>query len=231
MLIQSDRHRPEDLAIWREQEEGDLAHKICDAKLASARGLVERFAAEPCYASTSWGKDSVVVAHIVRTVSPQVPIVFIHTKRTVPGCDDVQKAFLQQYPGPLIVIHEPDSGWPHWGFGIPIAVRIFGDRAIHGVRADESGMRALSANVHGPTTQRMCRPLLRWTDQDVFAYLAQHNLPVHPSYAMNGGGRWDRGRLRVGSIGGERGAAMGRREWEWEYYGDVIRRLESTVGR
>jgi len=54
-----------------------------------------------------------------------------------------------------------------------------------------------------------------------------YNLPVHPAYAMTAGGRWDRKHIRVASLGGQRGAQYGRREWEREYYGDVLRRLEA----
>ena len=64
---------------------------------------------------------------------------------------------------------------------------------------------------------------------DVFAYLASRQLPVHPAYAMLGGGRYQRDRIRVSSLGGRRGDGMGRAEWEREYYGDILRRLEARA--
>lgn len=79
--------------------------------------------------------------------------------------------------------------------------------------------------MHGVATEKVCRPIIDWTTNDVFAALRMLDLPVHPAYAMSGGGRWSRDRLRVDCIGGERGRGIGRAEWEQEYYGDVLRRL------
>jgi hypothetical protein len=42
---------------------------------------------------------------------------------------------------------------------------------------------------------------------------------------MVGGSRWERGRIRVSSLLGERGNGIGRKEWEEEYYSDEIRRI------
>ena len=71
-----------------------------------------------------------------------------------------------------------------------------------------------------------CAPISAWRESDVFSYLAKNKLPVHPAYAMLGGGRWPRHRLRVAEIGDTHGTGGGRREWEQEYYGDVLRRLQ-----
>jgi phosphoadenosine phosphosulfate reductase len=72
-----------------------------------------------------------------------------------------------------------------------------------------------------------CAPAGWWKLDEVFAVLASEGLPAHPSYAMLGGGRWDRRHLRVSEVGDEKGIGWGRREWEREYYGDVLRRLEA----
>jgi len=81
----------------------------------------------------------------------------------------------------------------------------------------------------GLDTGASFRPIGRWRQADVFSYLHHHHLPVHPAYAMLGGGRWPRRHIRVHSIGGERGTEHGRREWEQEYYGDVLRRIEAAT--
>ena len=75
----------------------------------------------------------------------------------------------------------------------------------------------------GDATPRTCRPLGDWSAVQVFAYLQQRRLPVHPAYAMSHGGRHDRRWLRVHSLGGVTGADRGRADWESHYYGDVIR--------
>lgn len=38
---------------------------------------------------------------------------------------------------------------------------------------------------------------------------SEHNLPVHPAYAMLGSGRWPREHIRVGCIDDPEGAEMG----------------------
>ena len=71
-----------------------------------------------------------------------------------------------------------------------------------------------------------CAPISAWSAEDVYAYAAKYDLPLHPNYAMTGSGRYDRNWLRVASLGGKRGTGMGRAEWEREYYADRINRLE-----
>ena len=57
-----------------------------------------------------------------------------------------------------------------------------------------------------------------WKGADVFAYLAAHELPIHPAYGMSLGGAIERERLRVSALGGSRGAEFGRATIEWTYY-------------
>ena len=70
-----------------------------------------------------------------------------------------------------------------------------------------------------------------WRAADVFAYLAQRGLPVHPAYGYLGGGRWARERLRVAEIGDTHGRLSGRGEWEQEYYGDLLHKIEHEAYR
>ena len=51
----------------------------------------------------------------------------------------------------------------------------------------------------------------------------------YPVYAMTGGGRYDRYRLRVSAIGNPEGRGVGRLKWEKEYYGDVLNRIGKTL--
>ena len=77
----------------------------------------------------------------------------------------------------------------------------------------------------GESSPNTCAPIGWWTARDVFAYLHLHGLPVHPAYAMTRGGLWPRDRIRVASLGGQRGRGAGREEWERLYYGDELRRI------
>ena len=60
---------------------------------------------------------------------------------------------------------------------------------------------------NGTASAATCRPIGWWTGADVFAYLARHDLPIHPAYACTMASAYDRDRVRVGTIGG--GAAPG----------------------
>lgn len=225
MLIHSPRIKPIDYECWNRYADIDCTTDVSQ-RAASASRHVLQFADADTFCAVSWGKDSVCVAAIVAIFAPKVPLYCVRTKRQNPDCDLVRDAFLNKFPGiSYTEIVEPESPWPHWGYGLK---QIPFRKSIHGVRAAESGERSLSAAVHGIATDRTCRPILRWTGLDVFAFLEQAGLPVHPSYAMLGGGRWNRDRIRVGTLGGERGNGIGRAEWEREYYGDVIRRMQAA---
>jgi phosphoadenosine phosphosulfate reductase len=243
MLLASERHSPADLALWAELEEADRIHGEQLARSGKWRRAVEemqRFAAAgPSYVSVSWGKDSVVLAHLHHLSGLRLPVANVAQQGA--GCDphirDVRDAFLRLYHDtnyheevvPLERI--PDNGGhsPALDKGIRrLAARYGTSRYIGGIRADESGVRRIGLRHRGLSTGNTCQPLGWWTTRDVFGWLAYHDLPVHPNYAMLGGGRFDRRHIRVSTIGGPKGNQFGRDEWEREYYGDVLRRIERS---
>jgi phosphoadenosine phosphosulfate reductase len=243
MLIQSDRHTGEDLELWAEYERADLIHaespRMERIVEKSIEGIREFASSGPCYCGVSWGKDSVVAAHLVCTAARlyglSIPLVWVRVEPIAnPDCaavrDDFLSRFQADYHEPEVWCTHDDSGWHATGTlesGFAEAERAIGtSRHISGIRADESALRCISVRHRGMSTANSCRPLANWTAQDVFAWLALMDLPVHPAYAMMGGGRWERQWIRVSSLGGERGTEFGRAEREREYYGDVLRRLE-----
>lgn len=143
----------------------------------------------------------------------------------------VRDAYLSGWPMPYTeVVFEPvvcADGYVRATGKYRALADAMGEHRITGVRAAESGQRAMSARVHGVSTATTCRPILRWPTADVFAYLARFDLPVHPAYAMTMGGRWDRERIRVAPLFGERG--LFRREWEEHYYPDHAARLRLAL--
>lgn len=185
---------------------------------------------DPCYCGVSWGKDSVVVAHLVRRAAPKIPLVWVRVKPIEnPHCVLVRDAFLGAHPGPYTEIEEhcfhDDLGWHATGTlerGFARAAALSGARHVSGVRAQESTARRLRMMTHGESTAMTCAPIGWWSGEHVFAYLSKHDLPVHPAYAMTHGGVLDRIRIRVSSLGGERGTGKGRREWEQTYYRQEI---------
>lgn len=239
MLIASPRHTEIDLLHW-----STLASY--DARRWSARHerLVERsakciqaFATAPCYLGVSWGKDSVVVADLVMRHAPHVPIVWMRWEPMAnPDCAAVRDVFLARHPG--AAYHEIVTRWVPadnavgWAnpddardLGFRSAELRFGSRYISGVRADESRTRRMRCARWGETSPNTCAPLARWSALDVFAYLARHDLPIHPAYAMTFGGSLEREQIRVDCIGGVTGAGRGRQEWERAYYGPELRAL------
>ncbi len=249
MLIPSRRHTTKDLELWAELE-------AMDRLLGSGRGMqrllwtacrhIGEFARlGACYAGISWGKDSIVLAHLCRVAAPQIPLVHLRPTNHNPDCDLVRDAYFTAFPGQtyeeVIVDYEslhaanlPDHELDketdaRWYSAIRDCERKHGDRHILGIRSDESFGRMIRTMRWGISTPRSCAPIARWKTEHIFAYLAANDLPVHPAYACLGGGRWPREQLRVAEIGDTHGKGSGRHLWEQEYYPEAYRRLQ--IGR
>lgn len=200
-------------------------------KIERAIEVIRSFA-EPFYVATSWGKDSVVVADLVFLAIENVPLYHV----SQPDSDLVEEnqavADAFSVRNETIVVRSLKKSWrdgqktPELVSGIRWIQAMLGTtRWIGGLRRGEKGGRQFRSD---PIQGNSCQPICDWSVQDVFAYLAGRNLPVHSRYAMTGGGRWPRDRIRVCTFGGYRGTAGGRAEWEQEYYGDVLRRIAAT---
>lgn len=247
-MIASPRHRARDLEVWHSLERGDYAlatsSRWADWE-SEARTEIEKFALlGPCYIGVSWGKDSVVVAHLARDMG--LPLAWVRVEPIVnPDCPLVRDAYLASHPSPLIEVevwcvphHRPanEQGVAHeWGWTArgtledgfrQVAKQAGAARHISGVRAAESTVRRVRTATYGLSTELTCAPIARWPTARVFAYLRRHDLPVHPAYACLGGTRWERDRLRVSALGRTTGQGRGRWEWEWQYYGSEMRALE-----
>lgn len=242
-LIDSPRLTQPDRQAWSRLKRYDqaLADQLpLDSMAERAKNIIHEFAeAGACYVSTSWGKDSTVVAHLAATSGMRLPLVWVRVEKWEnPDCLAVRDAFLAQY-GDVVDYHEyeVEATAPRWWEdnadtapasqrtsrgGFTLAEKDFGSRHISGIRAEESRVRAIAQARWGDSSKSACRPIGRWTAVDVFAYLALHDLPVHPAYAMSVGGHLDRRWLRVSSLGGVRGADRGRADWEQMYYPDVV---------
>lgn len=242
MLIESDRHTPDDLRVWSELEAADKVHGRSNSlirKVRQSRQAVRDFLGKgPCYLAVSGGKDSSVLWHLVWSVTKTVPTRWLVTEPLVdPYCRNVLIELKNRFPMENFCEHtnwcrRDEYGWHATGTlesGIKaIQSEVGTDRYILGVRADESSVRKLSVFSQGIDTGRACRPLAYWTVADVYGYAAINSIPLHPTYGMSGGGRWPRRSLRVSFLGLTHGTGAGRSEWEREYYGDVLRRIAAT---
>jgi phosphoadenosine phosphosulfate reductase len=233
VLIKSPKHTARDLARWagyREQDEA-ISSLLSNKEQAAAHAIRE-FAQQPCYLGVSWGKDSVVVADLALRSGFSWPIVWVRVEPIKnPECFAVRDEFLAIYPDcdycEIEVWCRKDSdGWHATGTleqGFKQAVDICGlPRHVSGVRASESAMRKMRCDRWGVSSKNTCAPLARWSGSEVFAYLHKYDLPICSVYAMSFGGLLDREKLRVSSLGGERGSGFGRTEWERFYFGGVL---------
>ena len=249
MLIVTHRHREADLALWRDLEEGDRVRNIEKLVARSLDAISEFLKQGPCYCSVSWGKDSVTMADLVGRVDPSIPLVHLRPTNHNPDCDLVRDAYFATHPHQLqcyreypidytkvewLVLSEPERDKAtdkEWFGTIRRIEKEFGCRRILGIRAEESRGRLIRCFRWGELSKNACAPLAFWKAADVFAYLAQRDLPVHPAYGYLGGGRWLRERIRVAEIGDTHGRQSGRGEWEQEYYGDWLHKIEHEAYR
>jgi len=247
VLIDSPRITPQDRQTWERLEHYDdvlSRDRRLDRLADQARRVIAEFlAAGPAYVSTSWGKDSTVVCHLAAQVDPGVTIRWARAADVeTPECELVRDAFLALHPGvryeeTVFEFRVPLRGEP--GFDDPDAptqdalAETLDGRRITGVRAEESRIRAISIGHRGLSTTNTCRPIGTWTAVQVFAFLHREGLPVHPVYAMSGGGYYDRRWLRVHPLltaMPNQSAAHGRDPATWEdlYYADVIAKARAA---
>lgn len=249
MLLITPRHRREDLTLWRELEHADRLRPIDHLVEASLAAIGAFAQAGPCYCSVSWGKDSVVVADLVSQVDDRIPLIHLRPTNHNPDCDLVRDAYLAGHPRQAAAYREypvdyTGVAWltlaewqrdkatdKQWYAAIRQVEKDFGPRRILGIRAEESRGRRIRCFRWGINSKNACAPLAFWRVADVFAYLAQRSLPVHPAYGYLGGGCWKRERIRVAEIGDTHGRQSGRGEWEQEYYGDWLHKIEHEAYR
>jgi phosphoadenosine phosphosulfate reductase len=236
VLVGRGRCRSDDLAAWEHHERMDAAWSSTQAfarRVARAKAAALSCAAKGnCYAGTSWGKDSTVLAHLL--VGTATPIVWVRVEPLFnPDCLIVRDEFLRQHD---INYHEvtvtatrgPDRHWLGTGRleeGFSEAARRFGTRYLSGIRGAESGPRKQRMKFYGIESKNTCAPIGYWQGMDVFAYLYANGLPVHPAYACTMRGAYERERLRVATLGGDRGTEHGRRAWEYTYYPEEMRAI------
>ena len=240
MLIECKRHTKEDLSLFYEMFEADKINfnllKI-ENKEKKAIEIIKEFYNQhngKIYCAVSWGKDSIVVADLCAKTGLSIPLVWIKVEPIFnPYCELVRELFLFggiQYKEYIINCPIDSNNNVHakgtLEKGFNIAVKEFGENYITGIRSEESAIRTLRSKVYGTTSKKTCAPINYWKYEDIYAYMAFYNLPIHPNYAMLGNGRYKRKYIRVASLGGKRGRERGRFEWEEEYYPDYIRMWE-----
>lgn len=174
---------------------------------AGCRAMLD--AAPRSYVSLSFGKQSLVVAHMVFNLAPSTPMFFLASDETWHLYDyaDVIEAFLSRWPVRLTIVQTR-----RWADGETWKEsRSAGDRDLQtmvnrdewdgwfwGLSIDESRQRKLtllSASRHDtphPAIFRYsdgklrCCPIMRWTLNDLAAYISTHDLPLLNIYRKYG---------------------------------------------
>lgn len=236
--------RPEDL-VWAQL--GKYKRRV-DVGLDAVRRATELGRIGVAF---SGGKDSTVLAHLVRVVAPDAPIAFFDSGDELPGTLEMVRHVGAETIAPRLTMREMArySGW--WEYAHPVdagcafdAKRILigepaetfvvrrGLRVIaHGVRAEESGARARHASrgelYRGADRTWVCMPLLRWSLEDVWAYIASNGLQYHEAYDAMADAGIPRESQRVAGLLGERGSGWGRhtllRRYAPEQWADIVR--------
>jgi phosphoadenosine phosphosulfate reductase len=239
MLIITNRHTKKDIDTWDKYEKADLIHyENTDMETRERKAIeaIQGYADDNTYISVSWGRDSITALHLCYRAKIKVKIVsFVLSKNCVKTIYDYNLDAVRDKYFALFgkadyseIEYNPEANLRK----MPLMRKYSkGKKRITGVRKDESGIRKKSAKQHGVATPTSCRPIIYWKHQDVFAYIAKYGLPLHPSYGMTGGGRYDRFAIRVdGAFGGPGGTTHGRETWEREYYQDEYNRIASCGG-
>jgi len=99
-LLRSERLQPRDMEVWQDRGALDLRwarsprHR---AKVSAANRAIAEFLADgPAWAGVSWGKDSMVIAHLC---AGACPLVWVRVEPIAnPDCERVRDVFIAAHP-------------------------------------------------------------------------------------------------------------------------------------
>lgn len=172
------------------------------------RACVERFG-EDCAISSSFGAESACLLHLATSIKPDIRVVFVNSgflfDETLRFKEDLVKLldlnvveftpviphaeFLKQY-GKLYE-SDPDACC-EMNKVEPMRRAVAGLKAwMSGVRADQTayraGLKVVELKANG---LYKISPILGWNPKQVFGYLKEHKLPLHPL--------WEKGYSSIG---------------------------------
>lgn len=164
----------------------------------------------------SGGKDSLVLVALARSLDPQVLVSWSDEEAETPETLAALRAAQARWPGNWLVTAAPRDhcagetcfrcwdergGWlreplPEARYlpeGSTAWLRTRGYRSLVGTRRDENAMRRYN-RTHNRWT---VKPLLGWTDADIWAAVAGLDLPVNAMYARLVAAGWPRERCKT----------------------------------
>ncbi len=148
----------------------------------------------------SFQKEESVLAHMLSEVAPDANLFTIDTGVLFPETLLTWKRFEERFGLPIEVIDARSPGAPWTNDHCCSAAKVDGlERALQGVNAWITGIR----REQGPTRAGARKielderrgiwklnPLADWSERDLWAYIAKHELPYHPLH--------DRGYASIG---------------------------------
>jgi phosphoadenosine phosphosulfate reductase len=152
----------------------------------------------------SFQHDGVILAHMLRTIAPEVPVVFINTGFHFPETLAYRDDLVARYGLNLVELHpivpreefarrhgldlyarNPDLCC-HINKVEPLRRYLPGMRAwINGRRRDQAATRhAIPVVEQYQGDLYKINPLASWTSRDTFYYMERHDIPLHPLFAQ-----------------------------------------------
>lgn len=169
--------------------------ELKDKEASAIKFIKNMYKDEPLFTAFSAGKDSVVLLDLVKRSGMPYRAVYSNTTIDPPGT----MSFIRHHY-PEVEIRHPKKSFYKLiaGRGLPTRVGRFccealkerdsiGQRVLEGTRADESHKRSLYTPEDCDTRPWMkgakhIRPIVYWSDKDVWGYIHRHSLPYMKYY-------------------------------------------------
>lgn len=169
-------------------------------------GVLREGLAGKVAAVSSFGAESAVLLHLIGSIEPSVPVLFLDTGKHFPETIDYRDRLIQRLGLEDVRILKPDAGelatrdpnelrWSYDPDGCcelrkvrPLATALAGyDASLTGRKAFQSGTRAnlprFELDGSDATGRLKINPLIDWTAGEIASYFAVHDLPQHPLIA------------------------------------------------
>lgn len=177
----------------RIEKEAFLAHATLPTfkrKVEKAKEIIrEALAIAPAYVAVSWGKDSVVMLHLVQSICPDILAISFghHEREMISNYAETEALYRERFRLNINTILMQGDHVPNK----VKATKLWLDYPVKfvGLRMEESKDRKITLIKNGAIYQykqgdyRAC-PIFNWTSQDVWAYTFSRNLPYLKAYDL-----------------------------------------------